>query len=156
VEKRADPGVELGWSLHRLAVDVDERQFADTIEFAQDIRACLEGVKRAVAVPQPIADEGREVRRIIGFQEQINRNPVAADVAGRIVRHRDGAHLAPCRHDNRHGAGVQNHPTTALPLGSGVELLEPAQRLRRDADQLCRLPLRDALLHQLQGVFERP
>ncbi len=50
--------------LRRQAIDVDERQFADTIEFTQDVWAGLEGVKDPLAVAQTLANERREVRRI--------------------------------------------------------------------------------------------
>ena len=71
--------------LRRLAIDVDEREFADAIEPTKNVWAGLEGVERAAAVPQPLADEGREMRWTVGLQEMIDRNPVTADVAGRVV-----------------------------------------------------------------------
>jgi hypothetical protein len=48
-----------------------------------------------LAVPQSLADERREVRWTVGLEEMVDRNPVAADVAGRVMRHRDGAHFCP-------------------------------------------------------------
>src|ERR1700722_9345869 len=99
--------------LRRLAIDVDEREFADTIELAEDVWASLEWMEHAAGVPQSRSDEGREVRRIIGFQEQIDSNPVAADVAARIMRHGNGAHFALRRHDDGDQPRVHDDPTTA-------------------------------------------
>src|SRR6202035_3065270 len=86
--------------LRRLAIDVDERQLAGTIELTEDVWAGLEGVEDTLAVAQTFADEGHEMRRVVGLQEQVDRDPVAADVAARIVRHCHGAHFALRRHDH--------------------------------------------------------
>ena len=55
--------------LRRLAIDVDEREFADAIELTEDVWTGLEWMERAGAIPQAFADEGGEMRGIVGLQE---------------------------------------------------------------------------------------
>src|SRR5271154_4699440 len=118
-------------SLHRLAIDIDERQFADAIELAQDVGTRLERMKRARGVAQSLADESCEMRRIVRFQEQIDRDPMAADVARSIMGDRDVAHFPARRHGDSHRAYVGDDPTTTYLDGGRIQLLKSAQGLRR-------------------------
>ena len=79
-----------------------------------------------------LADEGRKVRRIVGFQEYIDRDPVLADVASRIMRDRDVAHLAPRRHDQPTPGGcpemIQRRPSRREVVFCLLEAAEPFRR----------------------------
>ena len=73
------------------------------------------GWNDAVAVPQSFADERREMRRIVGLQEQIDRNPVAADVAAASCDTVTGRILPRVAMTTGTGRVSDNDPATAFP-----------------------------------------
>jgi hypothetical protein len=68
-------------SLRRLAVNIDEGQFADAVELTQDIWPGFEWPEPFSCVAQPQADEGLKVRGVVGFQEFVDCGPVALEAS---------------------------------------------------------------------------
>jgi hypothetical protein len=76
-------------SLHRLPIEFDERQFADTIELTENIGAGLEWPEPFAGVARPQSDEGFKVRGVVTLQKFVYRSPVASDVACGIMGNGD-------------------------------------------------------------------